>query len=91
MANNHDSLFWLLAAIQLAGVVSCFAARLWEQTASAAWCRFLFVCCLTIVGGSTMIALTCGSPCWASCGVTFCLIALAATFDFHGGMQATPF
>ena len=91
MITSHDTYFWILAGIQLLGVLSCIFARLLESTSAAHSSRHLFVVCLLVVGLATMSAVQCGSPCWASCGATLSLLSVGATLDLRGGMQASPF
>ena len=91
MVTSHDTYFWILAGIQLLGVLSCVFARLMESTRAAHSSRHLFVACLMTVGLATMSAVYCGSPCWASCGATLSLLSVGATLDLRGGMQASPF
>jgi len=91
LAHDHDVVFWSLAAIQLLGLVTCFATRLVEATRHASPCRHLFVVSLIAVGGATMAAMYCGSSCWVSCGATLSLMSVGATIDFRGQIESSAF
>ena len=91
MTNSHEVIFWVLAAIQVLGVLSCLMARLGEATAAASSCRHVFVASLASVAAAMMYAFYCGSPCWATCGATFALMCVGATLDPRGKMEPSAF
>ena len=72
----------MLAAVQVLGLASAWLARLSENSRRQSSCQWLFLACLALVGGSTIVALGLGSGCWLVCGATFSLMVLAVTCDF---------
>lgn len=81
-------LAWILALVQIAGLFSAWLARLSEGSARQACCQRFFVCCLALVGISTMIAVVLGTRYWVASGVTFSAMILAAVWDFSAHLRA---
>jgi hypothetical protein len=91
MASSYDVVFWALAGIQLFGLAACMATRLVEETRAAWPLRQTFFVGLVAVCTATITALYLGSPCWVSCGATFCIMSVGATIDLRGRIEPSAF
>jgi hypothetical protein len=87
-----DSAFcYLSVTLQLCGIASVAAARLWETTPFAMLWRTLCLLLLCSVGlvATASIAWECGG--WQTCGVTMAVMAVGATLDMRGSRHAEAF
>jgi hypothetical protein len=73
---------WFLSAIQIAGLISAWLARLSEGSPRQAWCQRLFVGCLAVMGLVTMTFVAVGARYWLASGATLSVMVLAAVWDF---------
>jgi hypothetical protein len=85
---DTSAVYALLGAVQVLGLASAWLTRLSERSRRQAPCQCLFLACLALVAGSTIVALGLGSGCWLVCGTTFSLMVLAVTCDFSRSREA---
>jgi hypothetical protein len=74
---------WVAIAIQMIGLVSVVAARMWPQSPGQTWCQCFFFLSLAGVGGATMFALASGSGSWVSSAAILSLMSVGATLDLR--------
>ena len=72
----------VLLAVQLLGITSAWFVRQGERLPFQVYWRGLFLVCLPLVAGSTIVALGHGPGCWLSGGAAFSLMVLTVTCDF---------
>jgi len=84
-----STVFWLLLAVELLGLISAAAARFSEGTRGEAWSQRIFLAMMGVVGVATIFSLGVGPTCWPTAGATFSLMLLIATSDFGRASQAT--
>lgn len=87
-----DSAFcYLSIGLQICGIASVVAARLWESTPGAVVWRSLCLTLLCLVGclATASIAWECG--CWQTCGITMAAMAVGATLDMRGSRNVEAF
>ncbi len=77
-----------LALLQVIGLLSAWLARLSEGSTQQAWCHWLFVGCLAVIGLATMAFVAAGTKHWLPSGATLSVMVLAAVWDFRA--HATP-
>ena len=82
---------WGIWVLQFLGLASVVLARLPKAGLTQSICRTCFFSCLAFVAVATMLAIGCRSECWIYCGTTFSLMAVGATLDFSGPLEATGF
>ena len=80
--------FWLLAALHLAGLTSMFLSRMHHRHRIHGICQNVFLLCLFIVGVATVATICCQSNCWVWSGTTFSLMAVGATADLGQAARA---
>ncbi len=73
---------WLFGAVELLGLTSAWAARLSEGSLHQTCCQRLFLGCLTLVGGATIVSFGLGPSCWLTSGVTLAVMVLTVICDF---------
>ncbi len=73
--------FWSAVLVQALGLASVLFARLPRASTSHDYGRGVYIGCLVVLGGATMIAFGSGSGYWAWCGTTFSLMAVGGVFD----------
>ncbi len=80
---------WCLGLIQIIGLLSAWLARLNEGSSRQAWCHWLFVACLAVMGMATMAFVAVGARHWLASGATLSVMVLAAVWDFraHRGAE----
>lgn len=83
--------FAILVVVQALGLVSVALARLTENSASQALCQRLFMACLLVVGGMTVLAFQCGTGGWFTCAATLPVMALGATLDLKRSCEYAAF
>ncbi|MCL4190829.1 MAG: hypothetical protein KJZ87_03720 [Thermoguttaceae bacterium] len=84
MNGFENSVFLLiLGVIQAVGLISAALARLSEGSGRQAASQRLFLACLALVGGCTVVSLVLGPGYWLTSGTTLSLMVLAATCDFN--------
>jgi hypothetical protein len=90
MLNGLESsvLVLVLAVIQAVGLVSAALARLSEGSGRQWASQRLFLVCLGLVGGCTVVSLILGPGYWLTSGTTLSLMVLAVTCDFNHSRQA---
>jgi hypothetical protein len=81
LAADPALLFWSLAAIHIAGLVSMLLARLPRSHRAHTLCHNGFFACLLFVGVVTMLTILTRSNWWVWSGTTFSLMAVGATAD----------
>ena len=80
---DSTTVVWVLAAIQVSGLVSAWLARLSIGFRHQTSCQVLFFVFLAAVGGTTALSLFMLSNfTWMGCGTTLCLMVLTAIWDF---------
>jgi hypothetical protein len=72
---------WLVALIQLAGLGSVWFARASEGLTHQKLSQWLFVACLALVGGTTMLVVSLGPGVWLTSGGILSVMVVAAIFD----------
>lgn len=91
MAYLETSLLaWLVAFIQISGLLSAWLARLSEGSSRQCWCQRLFIGCLAIVGLSLLVGVALGTRYWVASAGTLSAMILAAVWDFsaHARMES---
>jgi hypothetical protein len=87
-------LFWILAIVHVAGVVSTLMARLPRLHHGHRVCHHGFVACLVFVGLATLGTILMQSHWWVWSGTTFSLMAVGATTDLgrrpESGLSGPP-
>ncbi len=84
-------LFWIVVAIQVAGVASIAIAQITESPAArSAFQRVFFVCLLT-VGLATMLAIYLRDPIWLFGAGTLGLLSVGGTLDFGARRRVVEF
>ena len=91
MSLGGPCLFAILVVVQVLGLASVVLARLTENSAFQALCQRLFVACLLVVGGVTVLAFQSGSGGWFSCAATLPVMALGATLDMKRSYEYAAF
>lgn len=80
---DSSTLVWVLAAIQVSGLISAWLARLSIGFRHQNYCQMLFFVLLATVGATTAASLFLMSNfTWMGCGTTLCLMVLTAIWDF---------
>ncbi len=90
-AADPGLLFWLLAALHVAGLTTMFFARLPRSHRLHTICHHGFFACLMIVAGATLFTIVTQSNWWVWSGTTFSLMAVGATAELGHAARATGF
>jgi hypothetical protein len=77
-----------LGGIHALGLAAAVIARLSVGSRCQTFSQNLFLVCLAIVGGATIVALGLWPPCWLASGATLCVMVLTATSDFGRSHRA---
>jgi hypothetical protein len=85
---NVPSLFWVIVAMQTLGLLSAWLARYSVGSRSERSCQWLFFSCLTLVGCSTVVAMSVSAASWLFCAGTLALMVIAVVYDFGGDAEA---
>ena len=80
-AADPTLLFWSLAFLHIAGLISMFFARLPREHRLHALCHHGFFACLLFVAVVTLITIVTRSNWWVWSGTTFSLMAVGATAE----------
>jgi uncharacterized membrane protein YhdT len=72
---------WLVILVQVAGLLSVWLARASEGLTLEKRFRWLFLACLSLVAGSTVIGLSLGVGFWLTSGATLSTMAVTGIFD----------
>ena len=88
---DHGLIFWLLAALHLAGLASMLLARLPQSPGLQAWFQPAFLACLLFVGLATLFTICVQHDCWAWSSTVFSMMAVGATVDLSPGARAAGF
>jgi hypothetical protein len=83
-------LFWLFAALHIAGLASMFLARLSQARRGHTIGQLVFFTCLLIVGMATMFTIVTQHHAWVWSGTTFSLMAVGGTIEL-GPARAAGF
>ena len=88
IALEAHAVFWLLIAVQAAGLTSTWLTRLSEGSRCQTSCQRLFFGCLGLVGLATIASLGLGPGSWLSCGTTLSLMVVGVTWDVGQSSRA---
>jgi hypothetical protein len=92
MLSHSDTAFcYLSIALQLCGVASVAAARLWEAAPLAMFWRWLCFSLLALVGFTAALSIAWQCGCWQTCGITMAVMAVGATIDMRSSRHAEAF
>lgn len=91
MPLGGPAFFAIFIVVQLLGLASVALARLTENSVFQTLCQRLFVACLLIVGGMTVLAFQCGTGGWFTCASTLPVMALGATLDLKRTYEYAPY
>lgn len=80
---DHPTVFCIIVAIQLIGLISVVAVRTNRDCASGPSVCWLLFTSLAAVGFLTGILFLLGSVLWFACGVTLSLMVVGTTFDLR--------
>ena len=80
--------FWLLAALHVAGLASMLLSRLPQSHRMQSLSQRVFLLCLVFVGLATFVTICVQSNCWVWSGTTFSLMAVGATADLGQAARA---
>jgi hypothetical protein len=83
-ASAWTALPWGLVAIQIAGLISAWLARLSEGSRGQGHFQIAFFACMVLVGLGTIVSLSLPPGRWLFSGATLSLMVLAAVWDFGG-------
>jgi hypothetical protein len=72
---------WFVIVAQVLGLLSVWLARASEGLAFEHRFRWLFLACLGLVAGSTMVGSSLGASFWLTSGVTLSAMVIAGVFD----------
>jgi len=87
MISEAPVIGWLFVAIEVAGLISAWVARLSAGSRRQTPCQCLFLGCLAIMGGAVFVSLGFGPGCWLISSVTLALMILTVTCDFSRSRQ----
>jgi len=88
-ATETPAIVWLLIAVQVLGLLSAWVARLSEGARCRGYAQCVFLGCLVVVAGTTIVALGLGPGYWLITGMTFPLMVLTVTCDFSHTRRPT--
>ena len=72
---------WFVILVQVAGLLSVWLARASEGLTLEKRFRWLFLACLGLVAGSTMVGLSLGAGFWLTSGATLSAMVVTGIFD----------
>lgn len=81
-AADPGLLFWILAALHVAGLASTFLGRLPHSKRRLALCHCGFLACLVCVAAATLVTIVARSDWWVWSGTIFSIMAVGGTADF---------
>lgn len=84
-------LFWIVTAIQVAGIASVAIAQVSERSWARNMFQRAFFVCLLAVGVATILAIYLRDPTWLPCAATLGLMSVGATLDFGTHRRAVEF
>ena len=87
-AADPGLLFWIVAALHVAGLASTFLARLPRSQRGLALCHCGFLACMLCVAGATLLTIITRSDWWVWSGTIFSVMAVGGTADL-GASPAT--
>jgi hypothetical protein len=79
---SPTTIFWTACFVQLAGLLILAAARSGQRCPDCKWVQGAFFLMMALIGCVAILAFQARSGCWASCGATLAIMAVAATMDF---------
>lgn len=88
MDGSDSFVVMTLALVQAMGVASTFLARMGEGRPCQALCQYLFLCCMMLVAGSTLVAFVMGPGYFITAGLCMAWMVIGAVWDFRGGRVA---
>jgi hypothetical protein len=74
-------LFWILLAVEAAGLISASLVRLSAGCRSHQSCQWLFFACLALVGCSTAVSMLISPICWLVSAITLAMMIVAVVWD----------
>lgn len=78
---TETPLIWLVPAILLLGLFSAWFARVGAGSPRQSLSHALFLGCLPMVAGATIVSFGVGPGCWLASAATFAVMVLSATAD----------
>jgi uncharacterized membrane protein len=90
-AADPGLLFWLLAALHVAGLATMFFTRLPRSHFVAALCHHGFFACLIFVAAATIFTIVTQSNWWVWSGTTFSIMAVGGTADLSPASRPAGF
>ncbi|MBC8871406.1 MAG: hypothetical protein H8E44_18435 [Planctomycetes bacterium] len=88
---SESLLFWIVVALQVAGVASVAIAQVSERSWARSVFQHAFFVCLVAVGLATMFAIYLRDPNWLPCAATLGLMSVGATLDLGSHRSAVEF
>jgi hypothetical protein len=85
---DYQVLFWVVVAIQVAGLLSVWLARLTAGGRGQRSCQWLFLSCLALVGATSVVAMGISAASWLFSAVTLALMVVGAVWDAGGQSEA---
>ena len=85
---DESLLFWMAAALHLAGLASTFLGRLPRSPRGLALCHCGFLACLLCVAGATLLTIIARSDWWVWSGATFSIMAVGGTAELGASAPA---
>src|SRR5690606_16808426 len=79
---------WLLATIQLLGLISAWMVRLSEGSRRQVACQWVFVGTLALAGAVAMVSVALEPGYWLASGTSLSIMVLAATCDCRKSTKA---
>ena len=78
----------LFVAMQIVGIASACAARLFEGTPREILGQRFFLLAMLLMGMATLASLSFGSGCWLACSATLAFMVLTVVYNFQGGRES---
>ncbi|MFW5693302.1 MAG: hypothetical protein ACOCWL_03710 [Thermoguttaceae bacterium] len=78
---TESPLTWLVLGILVLGLLSAWFARVGAGSRRQALSHALFLGCLPMVAGATIVSFGVGPGCWLASAATFAVMVLGATAD----------
>ncbi len=84
-------LIWLVLGVLTLGLLSACLARISAGSSRQALSHALFLGCLPMVAGATIVSFGVGPGCWLASALTLTVMVLAATADTRRSRGAAIF
>ncbi|HTU27040.1 MAG TPA: hypothetical protein VMF30_16655 [Pirellulales bacterium] len=72
--------FWILLAVEVAGLMSASLVRLTHGCRSHSSCQWLFFACLSLVGCGSVVAMVISPICWLLSGGTLAMMIVSVVW-----------